>query len=154
MTAAIPDSRSYTHDKCGEVTVVSESEFKIVASPLPGCRMTMCCGCGQHFPIAEFKWSDSGERIVDYYARHRAKASLSAHLVSSLAFSLSLIALGAVAGVALGIAAGQWLGIMIGIIVGIIGVLGGMLAGLLLASSLEDRIVPSALGVPDVRCLK
>jgi hypothetical protein len=154
MTAAIPDSRSYIHEQCGQATDVSESEFKIVASPIPGCRMTMCCACGQHFPIGEFKWADSGERIVDYYARHTSRASVLARCVASRTFALVSVVLGALAGVALGIAAGQWLGILVGILVGVIGVLVGMVAGLLLASNLEDRILPSSLGVADVRCLK
>jgi hypothetical protein len=154
MNTAIPDSRTYIHEKCGQATDVSESEFKIVASPLPGCRMTMCCACAQHFPIAEFKWADSGERIVDYYNRHRAKASLSARLVSSLAFTLALVALGGIGGVAAGVAAGNWVGIIVGFLVGIVSVLVGMVAGLLVASAIETRVVARSLGVPDVRCLK
>jgi hypothetical protein len=154
MNAAIPESRSYLHEKCGQATEVSDSEFKIVASPIPGCRMTMCCACGQHFPIGEFTWEDTGEQIVDYYARHAAKASVLARCVSSLPFMLTVIALGAIVGVALGIISWRWLGILAGVLVGIISVLVGMVAGLLLSSAIENRIVCNSLGVADIRCLK
>lgn len=36
---------------------------------------TWCSQCNAFFPITDYEWSDTGEKISDYYARHGAKAT-------------------------------------------------------------------------------
>jgi len=36
---------------------------------------TWCCECNAFFPITDFRWADTGEKISDYYARHSVRAT-------------------------------------------------------------------------------
>ncbi len=154
MAQEIPNSRSYTHRKCGEVTEVDGGDFKNMAAPVPGMPRTMCAACGGIFPTTEFKWEDSGEEITAYYERHRQFVPASVSFLCSRAVSGSIMFGGFLAGIALGV----WIGMSSSII-------WGVLSGLFLAPALaigiivvwdavSTRILSNALNVPDVRCLK
>src|SRR5215211_4575059 len=72
---AIPESRSYRHLACGAETEVGGQSFSVVSDPLSSMERTQCASCEAMFPIAEFAWADTNERLTDYYARHSAKAT-------------------------------------------------------------------------------
>ncbi|MEZ6047565.1 MAG: hypothetical protein R3C11_18685 [Planctomycetaceae bacterium] len=82
-----PESRTYRHVVCGEVTFVSGDSFESISDPLFDMQRTWCSYCNKMCPIAEYEWVDTGEKITDYYKRHTAKATrlelLSAPVMSS-----------------------------------------------------------------------
>lgn len=67
--------RDYTHRTCGTSTTVDGPEFRALADPLARMVSTYCAHCEDHFPIDQFAWSDTQERISDYYRRYQEKAS-------------------------------------------------------------------------------
>ena len=75
QTEAIPESRTYRHSKCNEETTISGQPFEVMSNPLSDMTRTWCTQCNDYFPISEYAWSDTGESIPDYYARHSANAS-------------------------------------------------------------------------------
>jgi hypothetical protein len=51
-----PVRRSYKHTACGTVTTIYARD--------PGYYgATFCCGCGNHFPVAEFTWEPDGSVV-------------------------------------------------------------------------------------------
>lgn len=58
-------SREYVHHKCKTVTVIEGPEFAALADPLANMTGTYCAECDDAFPITEFAWADTGERISD-----------------------------------------------------------------------------------------
>ena len=90
---AIPESRSYRHVKCGNDTVVSEQSFEVVSNPMSSMEQTQCSSCGAMFPISDFEWSDTGEKISDYYARHTKSATDLQRFLCSKQFMVALIAI-------------------------------------------------------------
>ena len=154
MSETIPDSREYVHRTCGKVTEVSGGDFRNMAAPVPGMKGTMCAACGGFFPVSEFTWADSNEEIVAYYERHRARVPALTCLLCSRPLGLAIIALGFLAGIGIGVWAGYALGIIWGLLIGVVASLAGALATLLIWDGIEQRLLHSALGVPDVRCLK
>jgi len=58
-----PFRDSYIHNKCGTLTTMG---FKIAASYARDNTFytdTFCCRCGNHYPIREFTWDGSTERV-------------------------------------------------------------------------------------------
>lgn len=154
MTGKIPNSRSYIHNKCGEVTEVDGGDFKNMASPIPGMNWTMCAACCGYYPVSEFKWADSNEEILAYYARHRARVSAFTSLICSRPFSIVIILFAFLAGIGIGIWSGFALGLVWGILIGLVASFVGVIATILIWDSIETRLLNHALGVPDVRCLE
>jgi hypothetical protein len=87
----VPESRAYRHVKCGEETVVGGQPFEVVSNPMSSMEQTQCASCGAMFPITEFEWSDTGEKISDYYARHSQSASDLQRFLCSKKFMVALI---------------------------------------------------------------
>ncbi len=58
-----PFRKSYIHNKCGTVTTMGDSIAETYARDPKFYNGTFCCGCGTHFPLAEFVW-DGTDIIV------------------------------------------------------------------------------------------
>jgi hypothetical protein len=91
----IPDSRAYRHLKCGEETMVTGQSFEVVSNPMSSMERTQCSTCGAMFPISDFQWSDTGETLADYYARHSQSATDAQRFLCSKKFMIALALLGA-----------------------------------------------------------
>ena len=89
---SVPESRAYTHLKCGSETVVSGQPFETVSNPMSSMEQTYCSQCNAMFGIAEYEWSDTGETIADYYARHSKNATSAQRFLTSKMFMVLLIA--------------------------------------------------------------
>jgi hypothetical protein len=63
--------RDYTHLSCGGSTTVDGPEFQALADPLAGMVATYCATCDEAFPIEQFVWTDTQEKISDYYDRYQ-----------------------------------------------------------------------------------
>ncbi len=90
---APPESRSYRHIQCGSDTLVSGQAFEVVSNPMSSMERTQCSNCGTMFPITDFEWSDSGEKLSDYYARHTQSATDLQRFLCSKTFMVAVIAL-------------------------------------------------------------
>ena len=55
-----PLRRSYKHTKCGVVTTMGLALCETYARDPKFYSGTFCCGCGAHFPVAEFIWTEDG----------------------------------------------------------------------------------------------
>lgn len=55
-----PLRRSYKHATCGMVTTMGQALCETYARKPEFYRATFCCGCGTHFPVAEFTWVEDG----------------------------------------------------------------------------------------------
>lgn len=89
----VPDSRTYRHMKCDEETVVAEESFSALSNPMSGIDKTMCSICAAMFPVSEFEWSDTNEKISDYYARHSKDATERERFLCSKNFMMIVILL-------------------------------------------------------------
>ena len=100
-------SRDYVHSRCGGVTTIDGPEFQALADPLSRMVSTYCSECEETFPITEFAWDDTQERISDYYARYQHQASGLQNFLASRAgmFTVAgvIFSLGLVSCVALGL---------------------------------------------------
>jgi hypothetical protein len=101
----IPESRVYRHAQCGTETVISGQAFEVASNPMSDMTRTWCNQCSAFFPITEYEWSDTGEKISDYYARHSARATGFERFLCSKKFMIVC----AVAGLVLGAVAGYFL---------------------------------------------
>jgi hypothetical protein len=96
MQEPAPTSRSYTHDRCRQETVVSDSAFTNLASPLSDIQQTYCSGCKGMFQVSEFSWSDTTEKLIDYRKRLAGHAGSIARFLCSknAVISVLVIAIG------------------------------------------------------------
>ncbi len=53
-----PVRQEYIHDKCRTKTHMGLALSETYARDPKFYGATFCCGCGAHFPVAEFKWLD------------------------------------------------------------------------------------------------
>jgi len=60
-----PVRQSYKHTKCGTVTTMVLALAETYARDPKFYSGTFCCGCGKHFPVAEFTWVGTDE-VVGY----------------------------------------------------------------------------------------
>ncbi len=67
--------RSYIHLRCRTETELDGPELRAVADPLARMVRTYCAECEEHFPMDQFAWSDTGEKISDYYRRYQGQVS-------------------------------------------------------------------------------
>ncbi len=58
-----PVRDSYKHTKCGTVTRMARSLAETYARDPTFYGGTFCCGCGTHFPVAEFTWEPDGSVV-------------------------------------------------------------------------------------------
>ena len=154
MSDDVPTSRDYVHAACEMSTEISESDFEAIADPFCPSSHTMCAECDESFPMEEFAWSDTGERIVDYYARYRAKVGTMGRLLGSRGTGIVFATIGIVGGGGLGIVAAQSIGWIGGVLVGLVCAAICGAAGLLLwDAALKPSIARAAFGVDDCRSL-
>jgi hypothetical protein len=112
--------RSYVHDGCGGVTVVSGDDFERIANPFTFVSQTYCAECGEHVSLSEVRWEDTGEKISRYRARVRDKAPARAKLVGYVA--------GPLGGFLIGAGVGQYFGGGLGALAGGLAGMGGVVA--------------------------
>jgi hypothetical protein len=58
-----PVRQSYKHTKCGGVTRMGLALSETYARDPKFYSGTFCCGCGTHFPVAEFTWEPDGSVV-------------------------------------------------------------------------------------------
>ena len=98
----VPESRVYRHLICGEETVVSGSPFEVITNPLAAMHRTWCGNYNAFFPMDQYAWSDTGEKITDYWARHGARATQLERWLCSKTAMVLLVGIGLVAGLIVG----------------------------------------------------
>ena len=149
----VPESRVYRHSQCGAETVISGQSFEVASNPLSDMTRTWCNQCGAFFPVSDFEWSDTREKISDYYARHSAGATKLQRFLCSKSFMVIC----ATAGFILGAAGGYllfrdealWLQVFMVPFVGGIGVFLACAAYVQLGKPITKRVC----GVSDTRTL-
>jgi ABC-type glycerol-3-phosphate transport system permease component len=156
MTSPLaPESRTYRHTKCGAETVVSGDALSVVSNPLADMTRTWCTPCNAFFPVSEYVWADTDEKIVDYYARHSTKATAVDRFLCSKVFLILSVILGAIVGIVVGFVLarnagwGQRL-----LVAGFLAFLGVFAAAALNVSVISKVIVKRVCGVADTRALK
>jgi hypothetical protein len=151
----VPESRTYKHTKCGQETVVSDESFSVVSNPLSDMTRTWCSPCNSFFPVSEYEWADTGERIVDYYARHSAKATAFDRFLCSRTFLILSVVLGLLVGAAVGymLVRNGGLGQKI-LVSGFLGVVGVVIAAAVNVSVISKVIAKRVFGVADTRLLR
>ena len=58
-----PVRNKYIHDKCGTETKMGSAIAETYARDPKFYGSTFCVACKTHFPVGEFKWSDSDEVV-------------------------------------------------------------------------------------------
>jgi hypothetical protein len=150
---AVPESRVYKHLQCGTETVISGQAFEVASNPLSDMTRTWCNQCNAFFPVSDYQWSDTGEKISDYYARHSARATALERFLCSKRFMIIC----AVAGFILGAVGGYflfrnqrlWLQIFMVPFVGGVGTFIAAAIYLMLGKPITKRVC----GVSDTRIL-
>ncbi|MBD3676238.1 MAG: hypothetical protein HUJ26_22230 [Planctomycetaceae bacterium] len=150
----VPESRVYRHRQCGEETTVGDQSFETVSNPMSSMERTYCSSCGAMFEISEFEWSDTGETIADYYARHSQNATPSQRFLTSKKFMLLVILI-----IALPAAGGAFVLLAnSGMLVRLLGAFGGFIVGafigmMIFVEAFAKPITKKVCGVTDTRTL-
>ncbi len=150
---AVPESRVYRHLQCGTETVISGQAFEVASNPLSDMTRTWCNQCNAFFPVTDYQWSDTGEKISDYYARHGARATGLERFLCSKKFMVIC----AITGLILGAAGGYllfrdqklWLQVFMVPFVAAVGVFIACAAYVMLGKPITRRVC----GVSDTRSL-
>ncbi len=154
-TTEAPESRVYTHQRCHSETEVSGPEFKALSDPLADMQKTWCCECSDHFVLNEFTWTDTDEKITDYYDRHSRKASSTDRFLCStnclLILAVGGLLIGVVCGVLIGNAAGWLWGTISAVVLGLIG---GVAGCIFREAVIAPRVLQRVCGVTDSRHLE
>jgi hypothetical protein len=152
---SLPESRTYRHRKCGTETTVSGQAFETISNPMSSMERTFCTACNAMFGISEYEWSDTGESIADYYARHSKSATPSQRFLTSKKFMvvlISMITLPAAGGAYWLMANNNWLARVFGVIGGL--VIGAFIGMVVFVELFDKPIKRKVCGVPDTRVLK
>jgi len=56
-----PYRDTYVHNPCGTATTMARSISETYARNPYFYSGTFCCGCGDHFPLDQFKWDDGDQ---------------------------------------------------------------------------------------------
>lgn len=150
-----PESRSYRHRKCGTETVVSGQPFETVSNPMSSMQQTFCSECNAMFGITEYEWSDTGETIAEYYARHSKTATSTQRFLTSKRFMILVIAM-----IAMPAAIGAYLLLADNIVLArVFAVIGGLIVGafigmMIFVELFDKPISRKVCGVSDTRMLK
>jgi hypothetical protein len=146
--------RSYTHKACGEATVVNGRELLALCDPFSATVGTYCVACETHFPLKEFVWDDTRERISAARARHGAMAPGWARALLRPSGCLGFVLLLAPAAAGPGYAVGRALGAP-GWVFPVLAALGGAVAAvLILAVVVSPAVMRQYYGVSDWRELR
>lgn len=150
----VPESRAYRHIKCGQETVVSGEAFSVASNPLADMTRTWCSPCSSFFPVSEYVWADTGERIVDYYTRHSTKATALERFLCSKKFLILSVVLGLLVGASVGYVFVRNGGLGQKVVVpGVLGFVGVFIAAAINVSVISKVIVKRVCGVADTRTL-
>ena len=95
----VPDRRTYVHEKCQGLTEARENSFEELSNPLSDVPRTWCSTCNSFGPVSEFAWADTGEKIIDYRARHSARATSLERVFCSRVVWFGTLALALIGGV-------------------------------------------------------
>ena len=96
----VPDSRAYVHEKYQGFTEVRENSFEEMSNPLSDVPRTWCTTCDAFGPVSEFAWADTGEKIIDYRARHSARATSLERIFCSRVVWFGTLAVALIGGIA------------------------------------------------------
>jgi hypothetical protein len=151
----IPEMRIYRHHRCNEETFVDGIHYMGLSDPLSGAKTTWCAYCEEFFPLSEYVWTDTGETIAAYYARHGAKASDMDRFLCSRNFWIIIASVGLLVGAAAGyvLARHQAFLVMIVAIV-VAGFVGVVVATAIKAFVIHASILRRVCGVEDTRLLE
>jgi len=58
-----PVRNTYIHDKCGTATTMGTALAETYARDPKFYGATYCCGCRAHFPVSEFCWDGTTEKV-------------------------------------------------------------------------------------------
>lgn len=58
-----PYRRSYIHEKCGSLTRMPHACAETYAKDPTYYGSTFCCGCQNYYPVHQFTWDGSTERV-------------------------------------------------------------------------------------------
>jgi len=141
------NSRDYMHTQCGGETTIEGPEYAALADPLTKMTSTYCSECEDVFPVNEFAWADTRERISDYYAHYQKQASGLQRFLASRAGMFTLSGVLFVAGLFLIPVLGPGLGLAAG-------VAGAILAIVLHVMVIGPMILRQVLGTNDPRQLE
>lgn len=144
---------SYTHNRCGESTTLSGVHLLMLCDPFSSTVGTYCSGCEDHFPLKQFTWDDTGERISEARRRNAAAASFWVRLMLGGPGWLAVFVLGA----ALGFGGGFAIGRLVKSFSWPLGIVGGLLgffAGAMALGALIPVLLRGCYGVSDWRELE
>lgn len=151
----IPESRDYRHIKCRSVTTISGQSFEVMSNPLSDMAQTWCSECESFFPLTDYEWADTDEPVMDYYARHGAKATPLQRFLCSRKNMIIMAGLGfllgGIGGYALFRNDALWLKLFMVPFCGGLGAFGGLA---FYVSGLCNPITKSVCGVKDTRVLR
>src|SRR5262249_15239220 len=85
----------YTHENCGQGTVISGSHFSSLANPFSQVGKTLCASCKEFVDLKTVHWHDTGENVAAYRRRLLRAAPLTLRMFGWLISSLAGAALGA-----------------------------------------------------------
>jgi hypothetical protein len=151
----VPESRAYRHLACGGATTVTGSPFEVITNPLASMHRTWCSDCNRYFPMDEYAWLDTGEKITDYWARHSARATRLERFLCSKTAMVLLVSAGLIAGMILGYFMFRQNQLAVKILmIPFMGGLGVFAAAALFISVITKFILWRVCGVSDTRVLK
>lgn len=154
MTSSpVPSSRAYRHVQCSTETVISGQAFEVASNPLSDMTRTWCVKCDAFFPVSDYEWSDTGEKISEYYARHSARATPLQRFLCSKMFMVICAITGLIVGASAGglLFRNQGLGLKIAMAAFIGGL--GVFGACAIYIELGKVIVKRVCGVGDTRVL-
>lgn len=151
----IPESRVYRHVKCDTETTVSGQSFEVASNPMSDMARTWCTQCESHFPISDYEWSDTGETIADYYARHGSGATALQRFLCSKKFMIIMAVSGFISGAIGGffLTRGKDLWVQL-LFIPFVGFIGVFIGCAIYISGFCEPITKKVSGVKDTRMLR
>jgi len=58
-----PVRKKYVHEECGQTTVMESKLAESFARDPGQYDKTFCAGCGDYFPLEEFTWKGTDQRV-------------------------------------------------------------------------------------------
>lgn len=150
----VPESRVCVHEMCGADTIVSGSDFRLLSDPLSVADRTYCAHCEEHFPLTEFRWAETRERISEYRERYQALLPRTGRLLVGTSGRLLPILGGAVLGITLVLAQVPLVGTPASrALAGAGGLLGAFTGMWIQVKAIEPAVYRRAFGSSDPRTL-
>src|SRR5438874_11942548 len=110
--------RVYHHAKCGVATEMPEEVIRsYLADPWMYNDWVWCCGCEDNIRQHDLTWTESGERLSEYFQRLKASQTPTRPAYAWIRAPLIFGVLGCVIGVFRG---AEWLGAGIGVAFGLL----------------------------------